>query len=159
MQAGRRIPRRPRRRAGWWRPCSWCSSIRLTAGQTLVIERVRGLMVRHTFELHDISSAGEAIHRLAVATYIPNIELRASEDPAVLVIAFTLRSRDAKQILIWASSLFFQYLHYHVARIALVNGRPLQMDWEATQDPQAPARIKHWVESGQSIIERLHRNQ
>jgi hypothetical protein len=131
----------------------------LQPAQTLVIERVRVLMLRHVFELHDIGPTGESIHRLAVATYIPNIELRPSEDPRVLVIAFSLRSRESKQVLIWTSSLFFQYLHYHVERIALVNGRPLQMDWEAVQDPEAPARIKRWVESGQSIIERLHLNQ
>src|SRR5689334_20130167 len=72
----------------------------LQPAQTLVIERVRGLMLRHVYELHDIGPAGEAIHRLAVAAYIPNIELRPSEDPRVLVIAFSLRSREAKQILI-----------------------------------------------------------
>ena|SRR5215212_5913058 len=131
----------------------------LQPAQKLVIERVRDVLLRHTFELHDIGPGGEQIHRIAVAPYILGIELRSEDDPRVLTALFRVRSKEAKQVLIWGSSLFFQYVHYHVGRIATINGTPHQMDWEATQDPQAPARIKRWVEGGHSIIERLHLNQ
>ncbi len=129
----------------------------LTAAQQLVIARVRDLLLRHTFELHDISPAGERIDRIPVAAYIPQIELRFGDDPRLMVAAFHVRSKEAKQVLVWASSLFFQYLHYHVARISSLNGNPHPMDWEAHQDPTAPARVKSWVEGGGSLIERMHR--
>ena len=131
----------------------------LQPAQKLVIERVRDVLLRHHFELHDIGPAGEQIHRIPVAPYILSIELRADDDPRLLAALFTVRSKEAKQVLVWTSSLFFQYLHYHIGRIATINGNPHQMDWEAGQDPQAPARIKRWVEGGHSIIERLHINQ
>jgi len=130
----------------------------LPPAQQLVIARVRDLLVRHTFELHDISSEGERIERVPVGATIPQIELRFGEDPQVMVAAFYVRSREGKQILVWASSLFFQYVHYHVARIVSVNGNPHQMDWEAQQDPTAPARVKGWVEGGTSLIERMHKS-
>jgi hypothetical protein len=129
----------------------------LPPAQQLVIARVRDLLLRHTFELHDISPAGERIERIPVAAAIPQIELRFGDDPQGMVAAFYVRSREAKQVLVWASSLFFQYLHYHVARIVSVNGNPHAMDWEAQQDPSAPARVKGWVEGGTSLIERMHR--
>jgi hypothetical protein len=130
----------------------------LPPAQQLVIARVRDLLLRHTFELHDISSAGERIERVPVGATIPQIELRFGENPQVMVAAFYVRSREGKQILVWASSLFFQYVHYHVARIVSVNGNPHQMDWEAAQDPTAQARVKGWVEGGTSLIERMHRS-
>ncbi len=130
----------------------------LPPAQQLVIARVRDLLLRHTFELHDISPAGERIERVPVAATIPQIELRFGEDPQVMMAAFYVRSREAKQILVWASSLFCQYIHYQVARIVSVNGNPHQMDWEAQQDPTALARVKAWVEGGTSLIEQLHRS-
>jgi hypothetical protein len=130
----------------------------LQPAHKLVIERVREVMLRHTFELHDFGSGGEQIHRIAVAPYIPNIEVRYADDPRLLIVLFTVRSKEAKQVLVWTSSLFFQYLHYHIGRIVSLNGNAHQMDWEAAQDPQAPQRIKRWVEGGHSIIERLHRH-
>jgi hypothetical protein len=129
----------------------------LPPAQQLVIARARDLMLRHTFELHDISPAGEQIERIPLAAYIPQIDLRFGDDPQVLTAAFLVRSKEAKQVLVWASSLFFQYLHYHVARIATINGNPHAMDWEAAQDPSAPARVKGWVETGLSLIERMHK--
>ena len=129
----------------------------LPPAQQLVIARVRDLLLRHTFELHDISPAGERIERIPVAAAIPQIELRFGDDPQQMVAAFLVRSKEAKPVLVWASSLFFQYLHYHVARIASVNSNPHAMDWEAQQDPSAPARVKAWVEGGTSLIERMHR--
>jgi hypothetical protein len=76
-----------------------------------------------------------------------------------MIALFVLSARSAKQVLVWTSSLFFQYLHYHVGRVAQINGKEHQMDWEALQDPQAPARIRRWVETGGSLIERLHINE
>ena len=128
----------------------------LQPAQQLVIERVRQAMERHTFELHDLSSRGEEIHRIAVATYIPTIAITYGEDPRQMTARFHVKSRAAKQVLVWTSSLFFQFLHYHVGRVGAINGQGHQMDWEAQQDPHAPARIRRWVEGGSSIIERLH---
>ena len=129
----------------------------LHPAQRLVIDRVRTLMQVHRFELHNIEPSGESIHHIIAADHIRNIELLYDDaTPDRLVAQFTVNSKQDKEALVWTSSLFFQYLHYHVARIATVNGTPHQMDWEAQQDPQGPARVKRWVEQGHSLIERMH---
>ncbi|HMA38159.1 MAG TPA: hypothetical protein VKY74_27170, partial [Chloroflexia bacterium] len=126
--------------------------------QRLVIDRVRSLMLVHKFELHDMQASGESIRYVPVADHIRSIEI--GFDPArpeALGVRFTVNSKEDKEVLIWTSSLFFQYVHYHVGRIATVNGAPHHMDWEAQQDAESPARVKRWVEQGQSLIERLHK--
>ncbi|HUS14226.1 MAG TPA: hypothetical protein VM536_04315 [Chloroflexia bacterium] len=130
----------------------------LHPAQRLVINRVRDLIATHHFELHDIQAGGESIHHIRVGEHVRKIELGTSEQqPAVLIVRFTVNDKQDKDALVWTSSLFFQYVHYHVARIATMNGAPHHMDWEAQQDPQGPARVKRWVESGESMIERLHK--
>src|SRR5690349_13960782 len=95
----------------------------LYPAQRLVIERVRALMQLHKFELHDIQPEGESIRHVAVAHHVRAIELLYDEaEPATLTAQFTVNSKQDRDVLVWTSSLFFQYVHYHVARIATVNG-------------------------------------
>lgn len=130
----------------------------LQPAQRLLIDRVQTLMQLHTFELHDIGPAGEQIYHIAVTAHVRELDLGYdAAGPNTLVARFTVNSKQDREVLIWTSSLFFQYLHYHVARIATVNGAPHHMDWEAQQDPAGPARVKRWVEGGQSLIERMHK--
>jgi hypothetical protein len=132
----------------------------LHPAQRLVIERVRALMQLHKFELHDIEPQGESIRYIPVANYVRNIDLAYDEaTPNTLTVRFTVQSKQDRDVLVWTSSLFFQYVHYHVARIATMNGAAHHMDWEAQQDPQSPERVKRWVEHGQSLIERLHKGE
>lgn len=132
----------------------------LHPAQRLVIDRVRTLMQVHKFELHDIQPSGESIRHIVVADHVRKIELLYDEaTPDRLVVQFTVNSKQDKEVLVWVSSLMFQYLHYHVSRVATVNGVPHQMDWEAQQDPQGPARVKRWVEHGESLIERMYVHQ
>ncbi len=132
----------------------------LHPAQRLVIDRVRTLMLVHKFELHDIQPSGESIRYIAVAEHVRTIDLDFDEAaPHTLVARFTVNSKQDKEALVWASSLFFQYIHYHVSRIATVNGAPHHMDWEAQQDPQGAARVKRWVEQGSSLIERMHKTE
>ncbi len=130
----------------------------LHPAQRLVIDRVRALILVHHFELHNFEPSGETIEHIRVADHVRRIEFGYSEaQPEALLVRFTVGSKADRDALVWTSSLFFQYLHYHVARIATVNGAPHHMDWEAQQDPQGPQRVKRWVESGHSLIERLHK--
>ena len=132
----------------------------LHPAQRLVIERARSLMLTHEFELHNFEPTGENIQHIRVVEHVRKIELGYDETrPEMLATRFVVNSKKDRDALVWTSSLFFQYLHYHVARIASVNGAPHHMDWEAQQDPQAPTRIKGWVEQGQSLIERLHKTR
>jgi hypothetical protein len=128
--------------------------------QRQAIDRLRALMLAHRFELHDIQPSGESLEYVAVADHIRKIEIGASPaQPQALVFRFTVNSKQDKVALVWTSSLLFQYIHYHVARIATINGAPQGLDWEAQQDPQGPERVKRWVEQGQSLIERLHKTR
>lgn len=132
----------------------------LTPAQRQAIDGLRTLMLAHRFELHDIQPSGESLQYVAVADHIRNIEIGVSPaQPQALVFRFTVNSKQDKEALVWTSSLLFQYMHYHVARIATINGAPQGLDWEAQQDPQSPERVKRWVEQGQSLIERLHKTK
>ena len=92
--------------------------------------------------------------------HVRDIELVYDEAaPNTLLARFLVNSKQDRDVLVWTSSLFFQYIHYHVARIATVNGAPHHMDWEAQQDPHGPERVKRWVEYGKSLIERLHKRE
>ena len=130
----------------------------LTPADRLVIDRVRTLMQLHQFEVHEIQPAGEQIRVVPVAGTVHEIALSYdAAAPDHLRMTLTVESKAARDVVVWTSSLFFQYVHYHVARLATLNGAPLQMDWEAEQDPRSPARVKYWVENGRSLIERLHK--
>jgi len=130
----------------------------LHPAQRLVVDRVRALMLVHQFELHNFAPRGETIRHIRVADHVRRMEFGYNEaQPDHLLVRFTVGSKDDRDALVWASSLFFQYVHYHVARIATVNGAPHHMDWEAQQDPQGPERVKRWVEAGHSLIELLHK--
>ncbi len=130
----------------------------LHPAQRLVVDRARALMLVHHFELHNFAPSGETIEHIRVADHIQRIEFGYSAaQPDALMVRFTVGSKEDRDALVWTSSLFFQYVHYHVARIATVNGVAHHMDWEAQQDPQGPERVKLWVESGHSLIERLHK--
>jgi hypothetical protein len=128
--------------------------------QRQALDRLRAQMLAHRFELHDIQPSGESLVYVPVADHIRTIEIGVSPaQPEALVFRFTVNSKQDKEALVWTTSLLFQYIHYHVARIATINGAPQGLDWEAQQDPQSPARVKRWVEQGQSLIERLHKTR
>ena len=127
----------------------------LSPATRLFLVRLGPHLLRHVFEIHDLGPAGESITRIAVADHIAEIDLCPGAD-VHLAVEITALSKAARPGVIWLTALLFRYLHYHVARIRLIDGRPHQLDWEARQDPQLPARVRRWVEGGLSIIERLH---
>ena len=124
------------------------------------IGRIVELMLDHEFEIHDITPKGERITRVNAGDHIQLIELDFDEDDAAaLQVRFTVGSREDRDVLVWTSSLMFQYLHYHLVRLTAINNAPHTLDWEAGQDPDFPERVREWVEVGQSRIERLKRVQ
>jgi len=130
----------------------------LPAAQRSGLERLPGLMMVHRFELHDIAPTGERVTQIAVAAHVREIAVSIDPPhPDRVLTRFTVNSKQDRDVLVWTSSLMFQYVHYHIARIATINAAAHAMDWEAQQDPGAPERVKRWVEQGQSRIERLYK--